>query len=69
MALDMRALYYIGLAALAAGSGNTPDDERTRGIENCLNQNFTIISNKITEWDARLEALESALNTLSRGGN
>lgn len=64
MVLDMRALYYIALAALAAGGGNAPNDERTRGIENCLNQNFTIISSKIAELDARLDALENAFDTL-----
>lgn len=64
MALDMRALYYIALAALASTGAREGDYEKTRAIENCLNQNFTIIATKISELDARLDAIENALDSL-----
>ncbi len=60
MALDMRALYYIALAALLEQSSTAPDEEKTRAVENCLNQNFAIIAAKIAELDARLGAAEDA---------
>lgn len=59
MALDMRALYYIALAQLLAGE-HPEQYEKTRAIENCLNQNFTIISNKLAELEARLSYVENA---------
>ncbi len=63
MALDMRALYYIALARLL--SGEHPEQyEKMRAIENCLNQNFAIISHKLAEIDARLSFLEGVLDSL-----
>ena len=64
MALDMRALYDIALAALASPNADQADYEKARAIENCLNQNFTIIATKIGELDARIEALETAHGAL-----
>jgi len=63
MALDMRALYYIALAQLLAEE-HPEHYEKTRAIENCLNQNFTIISHKLAEIDARLSYVQSALDSL-----
>ena len=61
MALEMRALYYI---ALPAGREQEPNEqaytERVKANENCLNQNFTILSQKIAELEARLSALEQS---------
>ncbi len=57
MGLDMRALYYIAL-----GSKRTADielfDEDVKANENMLNQNFSIISKKIYDFEARLNSLE-----------
>lgn len=61
MALDMRALYYIALAALVSQGAGEMDDEKNRAIENCLNQNFSIIAAKISEIDTRLDSLESTV--------
>ena len=58
--LDMRALYYI---MLPTGENDAPNRqffiELVKANENCLNQNFTIISQKIAELNARLDFLES----------
>ncbi|HWQ58316.1 MAG TPA: hypothetical protein VN540_04780 [Clostridia bacterium] len=62
MALDMRALYPIALALLNP-SENPGEYERARAIENCLNQNFSIIVNKIAELEAHLAAIEDALGS------
>ena len=57
MGLDMRALYYI-----AIGRKRTADidlsDEDEKANENMLNQNFSIISKKIYDFEARLSSLE-----------
>lgn len=60
MAFDMRALYYIALPAGAEREANRQAyAERVKANENCLNQNFTILSQKIAELEARLAALET----------
>jgi len=64
MALDMRALYDIALAALAAPNADQADYEKARAIENCLNQNFTLIAQKISNLEERLSAAEDAISTL-----
>ena len=57
--MDMRALYYI---TLAAGREEGEDKQRyAEGIkanENFLNQNFTVMTQKLAELNARLEILE-----------
>lgn len=61
MALDMRALYYIALPAGAQREENRQTyTERVKANENCMNQNFTILAQKIADLEARLSALESA---------
>lgn len=55
MAMDMRALYTIALSAQRE-SPTAEDDMKAN--ENCLNQNFTILTQKIEELEARLRALE-----------
>lgn len=61
MALDMRALYYIALPAGALREENKQAyTERVKANENCMNQNFTILAQKVAELEARLAALESA---------
>ena len=60
MALDMRALYYIALPAGRERDANRQAyTERGKANENCLNQNFTILSQKIAELEARLAAIET----------
>ncbi|MBQ3200737.1 MAG: hypothetical protein IJB22_02345 [Clostridia bacterium] len=60
MALDMRALYYIALPVGAAREENKQTyTERVKANENCMNQNFTILAQKIAELEARLAALEN----------
>lgn len=54
--MDMRALYTIALSAQRE-SPTAEDDMKAN--ENCLNQNFTILTQKIEELEARLRALES----------
>ena len=56
----MRALYYIALPAGRERDANRQAyTERVKANENCLNQNFTILSRKIAELDARLAAIET----------
>ena len=60
MALDMRALYSIALPAGRERDANRQAyTERVKANENCLNQNFTILSQKIAELEARLAAIET----------
>jgi len=60
VALDMRALYYIALPAGRERDANRQAyTERVKANENCLNQNFTILSRKIAELEARLAAIET----------
>ena len=60
MALDMRALYYIALPAGRERDANRQAyTERVKANENCLNQNFTILSRNIAELEARLAAIET----------
>lgn len=56
---DMRALYYIALpTGLQKGQDRQRYEEQIKANENFLNQNFTVIAQKITELAARIEALE-----------
>ncbi len=65
MALDMRALYYIALSAATRElNGKDPDTETVKAVENCLNQNFTLIAQKISNLEERLSAAEDAISTL-----
>lgn len=57
MAMDMRALYTI---ALTAQRESPTAEEDIKANENCLNQNFTILVQKIEELENRVKALESA---------
>lgn len=56
--MDMRSLYYVELPL------NAKDEERAKieaakANENCLNQNFTILAQKLAELEERMRALES----------
>ena len=56
MAMDMRALYYVALP-----SGDIREDmydETLKANQNNLNQNFTLIAQKIEEIEQRLSMLE-----------
>lgn len=57
--MDMRALYYI---ALSAGPDKGDDrqryEEQIKANENFLNQNFTVMTQKLAELTARIEYLE-----------
>ncbi len=56
MAMDMRALYYVSLP-----TGDALEDmyqETVKANENNLNQNFTLIAQKIEEMEQRLSGLE-----------
>ncbi|HMM30600.1 MAG TPA: hypothetical protein PKB13_02360 [Clostridia bacterium] len=60
MALDMRALYYIVLPHAQAHEASTQQaEEEIKANENCLNQNFTILAQKLAELEWRLSSLES----------
>jgi len=56
MAMDMRALYYVALP-----TGDITEDmydETLKANQNNLNQNFTLIAQKIEEIEQRLSMLE-----------
>lgn len=56
MAMDMRALYYVALP-----SGDDKEElyrETVKANENNLNQNFTLIAQKLEELEQRLSLLE-----------
>lgn len=56
MAMDMRALYYVALPSKDALEDMY--DDTIKANENNLNQNFTLISQKIEEMEQRLSLLE-----------
>lgn len=58
MSLDMRALYYIQLAVPTIENSSVHNDD-IKANENCLNQNFTILSQAIDELTQRVRALEN----------
>ena len=56
MAMDMRALYYVALP-----SGQDEQElyqDTVKANENNLNQNFTLIAQKLEEIETRLSMLE-----------
>ena len=59
MALDMRALYYIQLTFPSVGSNTNVSDDDIKANENCLNQNFTILTQAIDDLSQRIKALEN----------
>ena len=58
--LDMRALYYVVMPVEEQSRSANEYLENMKANENNLNQNFTIITQKIAEIEARLSALESS---------
>ena len=57
--MDMRALYYIALATgLEKDQDKQRYNEEIKANENFLNQNFTVITQKLAELTARVENLE-----------
>ena len=60
MAMDMRALYYVALMLQQEqGQDKQRYEESVKSNENFLNQNFSIIANKIYDLEARLLTLEN----------
>ena len=59
MALDMRALYYIQLTVPATIEAKNISEDDIKANENCLNQNFSILSQAIEELSQRVKALEN----------
>lgn len=57
-ALEMRALYYVLLPVREEGEDAQRHLESVKANENNLNQNFTILTKKIEELEARLSFLE-----------
>ncbi|MEA5058935.1 MAG: hypothetical protein VB049_02690 [Candidatus Pelethousia sp.] len=57
-ALGMRALYYILLPAREENQDLQRHLESVKANENNLNQNFTILTKKMEELEARLSLLE-----------
>lgn len=55
---DMRALYYIVLGTSAPAPARE-EEEAVKANENCLNQNFTILAQKLSELEERLSLLEA----------
>lgn len=59
--MEMRALYYIALPTGRSGNVNEIDYEAdVKANENCLNQNFSLIADKLYELDTLLNALLEA---------
>lgn len=56
--LEMRALYYVSLPFREEGEDSQRHLESVKANENNLNQNFTILTQKIEELEARLSLLE-----------
>lgn len=56
--LQMRALYYVLLPLREEGEDMQRHLENVKANENNLNQNFTILTKKIEELEARLSFLE-----------
>ena len=59
--MDMRALYYIALPTFAPGEEDAEAAAGIKANENCMNQNFTIITQKLAELEARLSAIEASI--------
>lgn len=59
MAMDMRALYYIMLPIEEQKADRRTFFETAKANENCLNQNFTILTQKLEELESRLSGVES----------
>ncbi|MBQ2662482.1 MAG: hypothetical protein IJF80_07515 [Clostridia bacterium] len=59
MGLDMRALYYIHLAVPTLDKNSMAVKDDIKANENCLNQNFTILTQAISELSERILALEN----------
>lgn len=59
MGLDMRALYYIQLAVPTLDKNSMAVKDDIKANENCLNQNFTILTQAISELSERILALEN----------
>lgn len=57
-ALEMRALYYVMFPVHEEGEDMQRHLESVKTNENNLNQNFTILTKKIEELEARLSILE-----------
>lgn len=58
--MEMRALYYISLPTGKDKSIDSLDYESdVKANENCLNQNFKLIADKLYELELALEALSS----------
>lgn len=54
----MRALYYIALATGQSEQDTQLYEENVKANENCLNQNFMILTQKVSELEARLAMIE-----------
>ena len=62
--MDMRSLYYVMLPSERLENEDAQRrDEDIKANENCLNQNFSLLAEKIYEFEARLSALEAALSS------
>lgn len=60
MALDMRALYYVALPTERSEADDVQrHEEDIKANENCLNQNFSALAQKIYEFEARIALLEA----------
>lgn len=60
--MDMRALYYVLLPAERDESDDKQSfEEYVKANENRLNQNFSLLAEKIYEFELRLAALESSV--------
>ena len=56
--LEMRALYYVLFPIQAEGEDRQRYLDNMKANENSLNQNFTILAQKLQELEARLSILE-----------
>lgn len=63
--MDMRALYYIGLPVERAETEDKNNYEADiKANENCLNQNFALLAEKIYEFEAAIALLQAQILAL-----
>ena len=68
MALDMRALYYVALPTERSEADDVQrHEEDIKANENCLNQNFSALAQKIYEFEAASNAGKTDTGVESSG--
>ena len=61
--MDMRSLYYVYLPTERRQENDVKRyEDWVKKNENCMNQNFTLLADKIYEFEARLAIIEALLS-------